>query len=343
MLPPVVANYIPIICGYAIYLCTPFLNEAILFVLQLFGINRYLILGDKEHYKGLIKKIEQSTRCSSYLYRTGKITPTGYFIGPNFMGYFDRESRYIDEERVILYATQQTYSELVNKEDVELVTADLSQSTSDEEDLLLVPKKDPTKSKIKKYIRTGCYKSFYYTHLTLDVTTINPIGDQIPIIDDILRIYKKKSRVVAFIHGITRAGKSSIGHLIAKSIKGKYCNSFNPSEPGDSFANMLDEINDRDREEDQIPLVVVLEEANCLIKTIHDQSAQIHLDIPTPVKDKRTWCGFLDDMVLYKNIVLILTSNESKDNIDKLDPAYLGKGRIDATYSMMNQLAIPDS
>jgi ATP-dependent 26S proteasome regulatory subunit len=45
-------------------------------------------------------------------------------------------------------------------------------------------------------------------------------------------------------------------------------------------------------------------------------------------------------MIFYKNIVLILTSNESKDHIDKMDPAYLRKGRIDETYSMMEQLPI---
>jgi len=45
-------------------------------------------------------------------------------------------------------------------------------------------------------------------------------------------------------------------------------------------------------------------------------------------------------MIFYKNVIFILTSNESKESLDALDPAYLRKGRIDATYEMLEELVL---
>jgi hypothetical protein len=45
-------------------------------------------------------------------------------------------------------------------------------------------------------------------------------------------------------------------------------------------------------------------------------------------------------MIFYKNVVLILTSNVSKQAIDDLDPAFLRHGRINATFSMMKPIDI---
>ena len=41
----------------------------------------------------------------------------------------------------------------------------------------------------------------------------------------------------------------------------------------------------------------------------------------------------MDDMIFYK-IIIIFTSNTSKNDIDKMDTAYLRKGRIDECFNM---------
>jgi hypothetical protein len=41
----------------------------------------------------------------------------------------------------------------------------------------------------------------------------------------------------------------------------------------------------------------------------------------------------MDDLIFYK-IILIFTSNTSKQDIDKIDPSYLRQGRIDEYYYM---------
>jgi hypothetical protein len=43
-------------------------------------------------------------------------------------------------------------------------------------------------------------------------------------------------------------------------------------------------------------------------------------------------------MVFYKGVVLILTSNTPKEDLDKMDESYLRSGKINKSYSMMNRL-----
>ena len=48
----------------------------------------------------------------------------------------------------------------------------------------------------------------------------------------------------------------------------------------------------------------------------------------------------MDDLILYRNVILIFTSNEDKATIDNLDPCYLRQGRVDNYYSMLEPLDI---
>jgi hypothetical protein len=199
----------------------------------------------------------------------------------------------------------------------------------------LLAKPVETQQKISVYHRAGSYKNFYYRSLNLDVSHINPLGDQVAIVDDIVRLYKARGRATVFIHGVSCAGKSSIGYLVAKAIRGHYCHTFNPTEPGDQFPLMIYELLHGDTD---TPAVVVLEEANEMIRAVHTKTTLQVPEVPTSVRDKGTWVTMLDDMILYKNVVVILTSNESKEAIDKLDVAYLRAGRIHCTYDMPHVL-----
>lgn len=342
---PVSVNYAEIAFGFFMYNYSIYLPEIILCLLQFIGIRSYLISGDKEKYVHLVKKLEKLTHNSSFIFRNGKIIPSGYFIGYGCIGIYHKESRYVEDESIRIVTTQNFYERLISEEDIEFSPEDNKppepvETDKEKEQLITKPKKENFRSKVNIYIRSGQYKAFYYASITLDVSHINPMGAQGPIVDDIINIYNKKNRASVFIYGVTLAGKSSIGYLVAKALKGQYCHTFNPTDPGDNFTNMLSEI--RGREEDNKPLVIVMEEANELIEAIHNKTIKRHAEISTQIKDKSSWCGYLDDMIFYKHIILILTSNESKENIDKMDPAYLRKGRIDETYSMMEQLSIGD-
>jgi hypothetical protein len=350
---PVAAfNYIDILFGFVLYNYAVYLPEFILYSLQYIGIRHYIIYGDKEKYRKIIKRLEKQTCSSSFIYRSGKEQPTGYFVGKHCIGFYHRESNYMDDEKINIITTQEFYNSLCADDEVKMFKEqeeeeqeqsqeqdqEQEQQSQDSTKVVQTQDKKVSKSgkKIKVYMRTGNYKNLYYLILSLDVSHINPLGAQGPVVDDIVRLYKKSNRTTVFIHGVTSAGKSTIGYLVAKAINGSFCHTFKPTDPGDSFCNLVSEVNVRN--DDDQPLVIVLEEANEIINYAHSKNHKRHVEIPISIYDKSTWCSFLDDMIFYKNVVLILTSNESKESIDKLDPAYLRPGRIDAVYSMTEQL-----
>jgi hypothetical protein len=113
-------------------------------------------------------------------------------------------------------------------------------------------------------------------------------------------------------------------------------------DPGDQIGYLIN-LMSSDSGDDDVPIIIVLEEADCIIQAIHKNTVILNKEVPTSVYKKTTWSTFLDDMIFYKNVILILTSNMSKDDIDSLDNAYLRKGRINASYSMNTPLQIEDT
>jgi hypothetical protein len=95
-----------------------------------------------------------------------------------------------------------------------------------------------------------------------------------------------------------------------------------------------------DADMDDTPLVVVLEEVDILIHNIHKQEVFHNKEIPTAVHNKTTWTSFLDDMFIYRKVILIMTSNTSKKELDQLDDAYLREGRVHASFNMPNLLPV---
>jgi len=373
MIPQIPLNYWQLILGYAMYQLSPYIRDITFIILQFVGIRHYIISGDKDQFRKIFKILERETRATSCKYINGKDVPSGYFIGRNCIGQFINQNNF-DDEKIHIVTTVSYYKRLTEEnsvsfkdckkfDDVGLLTDDGNQTKGvggvgedargrlksgnrnrknkkDSQDLDHI---EPVpvyyeEVKIKMFWRQGQYKNFYYSSIKMDVSHINPIGDQKRVTDDIIRLFKKGTRTTVFIHGVSMAGKSTIGYLVAKHLKAHFCHTFNPTDPGDHFQRMIGELNPRD--EENTPIVVVLEEANEIIHSIHNRTVHKIAEIPTPVHNKGTWTTFLDDLVFYKNLILILTSNESKADLDALDPAYLGPGRIDACYSMMNKLPI---
>jgi Cdc6-like AAA superfamily ATPase len=189
--------------------------------------------------------------------------------------------------------------------------------------------------------RAGSYTNIYYRSTQIDMSSIEPIGDQLYIVEDIVNKYRARQRLVVFVHGVTGAGKSTLGLFVAKQLSGLYCHTFNPSEPGDTFENLLRDTETMDEDEKK-PLIVVIEEANEMIKAAHTNEVTLHKNVTTQVKSKGTFNTFLDNMMFHNKVILILTSNQSKEEIDTLCPSYLRRGRVNAYYSMMNSLEVID-
>ena len=88
------------------------------------------------------------------------------------------------------------------------------------------------------------------------------------------------------------------------------------------------------------PFIIVMEEIDTIIETVHRGEVPLHKKVVTMIRNKSSYNTFFDDMIIHTKIIFILTSNKSKEEIDKLDTSYLRQGRINAYYTMMKPLGI---
>ena len=305
------------IMGYMVMYLNPM--NMIIFLMYLFNYRYYFLIEDKETSHRILKKLGKNvvTFCTKISH--GKQQLTGGFIGWDCIGYIDNYS--YEDTKIFILTRPSFYESLIEHAESAIIM----------KEEFVLPVKETTK--IDVLMRAGNYKNIYYRTQRLDLSHINAIGDQKQIVDDIIELYKNQGRVSVFIDGVSHAGKSSIGYIVAKQLGGKYCHTFNPSDPGDNLSIVLSDANIEDA-----PLVLVLEEVDILLENIHQSSIKPNKELPISVHNKSTWTSFLDDMFFYRKIILIMTSNKSKNEIDKMDIAYLRKGRIHANYSMPNQL-----
>jgi hypothetical protein len=247
----------------------------------------------------------------------GREINTGYFWGKRAIGNIELGS---NDDSISIITTPDFYKQITGPDECSIH--------------IPLPIVRKPSEKISVYTRRGSYKNFYYLRICLDLGHINPLGQQIDILTTITEVYTKIGRGTFFIHGASCTGKSTIGYLLAKQMCGNYCHTFNPCDPGDNLISLLSEVN-RDTEQ---PIIIVMEEVDCIIRSIHEETIKQNQEVPSLVYNKSSWCTFLDDMTFYKGIILILTSNTSKEVIDGLDVAYLRPGRIHSNYSMKDQI-----
>ena len=103
-------------------------------------------------------------------------------------------------------------------------------------------------------------------------------------------------------------------------------------EPEEDYGELINSI------AEELPTIIVLEEIDTLIRNIHEGNIERHKNITTLIHNKSTYNTFMDDMILYRNVIIIMTSNEDKSSIDAIDPCYLRSGRIQGNYSMPEAL-----
>ena len=295
----------------------------LLFVLRLFGINYYTICNDDERVRAAIKVLQKTTISSTIIFQYGNFFPSGTFIGLGCIGYYTHtNSREFASGEVHILTTKDLFLKLVESAKVTSVFSTKETCEEVEVKPLII------------FGREGGYTNLFYSRLRLDLQGLEPKGKQKEIVEDICKIYEEKRRGVFFIHGVSGAGKSTIGLLVAKKLDGTFCHSFNPTDPGDTLHLVL-----RDTEpSEENPTVIVLEEVNTLIRHVNEGSIEKHKEITTLIHNKMTYNTFMDDLILYKNVIIIMTSNEDKQTIDLLDPSYLRKGRVNEYYTMMEPL-----
>ena len=296
-----------------------------LLIFRIIGIKYYIIRKDDEKTRSIVKFLQTRALNSITMFQCGNFYPSGCFLNWRCIGYYNYLDMYESATvEIHIITTQSYFQSLFENEKVSISFTDKTtsiQSTSTAQTMTLL-------------LRTGTYTCIYYSRLRVDIHDLVPRGLQGDIVDSICKSFSSKRRGCFFIHGVSGAGKSTIGFLVANRLNGTLCHTFNPTEPGDTLQAILRESDPSDEH----PTIILLEEINTMIHTIHNNTVHRHKNITTCIQNKSTYNTFMDDLILYKNVMFIMTSNESKESIDSLDPCYLRKGRIDGYYSMMEPL-----
>ncbi len=324
MLSSIGSDTLLLAAAYWLYNSKDTLKVIVYYFLSIFGISQYTIQGDKETTVRVIKRLQRDVwfAPSKFVFK-GANYLSGVVITKQCIAMIEVNANWMDAWSIHLIG-RTAYIQSLLEEETRTLVADTSDS-DEEESIVQSP------VNINVYNRLGTYREFYYKKLKLNLTDLKPKGDQADVSKQILELYAVKKRCTVFLSGPPATGKSSVGYLVAKELNGAFCHSFNPTDPGDNIYSLLMETRAEDSEK---PIVIVLEETNTMIHTIHEGKVPMNDKVPTLVRDKTSWSNFLDDMVFYKNVVLILTSNETKEEIDALDSAYLRKGRVDAVIGM---------
>lgn len=284
------------------------LQPFLLMFLKIFDVHLYTIQNkDKINH---IRNIVKYSMCMRY---NDESNPLGLVIHPKMIAYFPTD--YFGRKVHILLRKKDRFNilEKTNKPVIEKI--------------IPIKYKDTQESKIDYCYRSGDFSFFEYKKSKMYINTSMFTEEQRQIYNNIMDIYNKKNNVKCYLYGNVNSGKTFLAYLMARELNCYLCDTFNPTEPSDNFSNIYTSIHPSPKK----PLIILLDEVDIMIHKIHNQTILPHKHNTIQVYNKLTWNNMLDklDYGLYPNVILLLCSNVTTQDINKLDPSYLRQGRID--------------
>ncbi len=242
--------------------------------------------------------------------------PSGWICGKWFIGYiYETEGQQGANKKELYVLTTNKYFKLLTLGMVEL-----------EHD-------GSEKKQITFLEREGLFWNLSYSSRPIN-PPINTIWNgQKRVVDEIIQNFTKAEYSTVLLVGKPGVGKSMIplhlcGELLNTCEKVTFVDTWNPTDPGDSFTAIYNKVNPTIKK----PLVVVLEEIDGIVLAMHKNEIKLNQNIPMPIqiKSKSDWNQFFDrfDRKMYPGVILCLTSNKSLSWFDELDPSYTRVGRI---------------
>jgi hypothetical protein len=153
-----------------------------------------------------------------------------------------------------------------------------------------------------------------------------PRENQTELMEKIIAHHQVHQNTVVYLWGPPGTGKSMIGLLLAKKLKGAYCNTIKPWQPNNSIDMLYVEFDPASNK----PVVLVFDEVDTAIANIHSEKIEDHKKYAITTKNKAGWNQMLDQIQrgMYPHLILLMTSNKTPDYIREMDPSYIRDGRV---------------
>jgi hypothetical protein len=238
--------------------------------------------------------------------------PIGIFFGYWYIGYLSESSNKMNkfgksDNRLYIYCTKFFYKSICGKVEERLNYINYLEKSDDG-------------------------YSCEWTEHSWNVVHFLAKDNQKEIISDIiLNFTENKNKFFCIIHGPPGVGKSMIGILLTKEVKGTLVRSYNPTLPFHTLKGIYYQANPTQEN----PLIIVIDEIDCILKSIHSGIKQ-KPNLPIEVTGKKEWNILFDnvDLGLYEHTYIIGTMNSSPEDINKLDEAYIRENRVHKIYKI---------
>ena len=187
-------------------------------------------------------------------------------------------------------------------------------------------KKKETKE-IKYLMKRGWYGNIHFRTRDILIKNNSFNWKQEILYENIMKFYNKNNYSKIFISGDIGKGKTYFSYLLAKYLNCFLCDTFDPTEPSCTLDNIYTSIDHSYKK----PLILLIDEIDIIFEKITKQEPLHHKKFSIMIKNKIDWNNFLDkiEFGLYKNLILIICSNMTKEEIaKKYDKSFLRKGRI---------------
>lgn len=240
----------------------------------------------------------------------------GFFCGWGYFGWVIVNDKWLGglERRVIIFTNKKRYDEFLEDPNP--------------------PPASVVNDNITMYENTSIYNLSDYKPRTVTLTkNARPI--QRECIDRIISMYRNEGagrNITVFLHGGVGTGKSMTAMMLANRLQATICKDLRPSNPGSSLRAVYTAANPSPTK----PFICVFEEADILLKRIHNVELPPHKLLRMAIVDKTSWNNMFDDIDngLYPFMITILTSNCPPEKINEMDPAYIRPGRVHFCYEM---------
>ena len=283
------------------------------YILQLFFLffsmlskYRIYVFNDKKQIISIYKYIKYSTFIDEQ-----KI-PHGFILGNKFIGFINKNNTlhalHSSEKILYIWIHENDFKKLCIHTD------------------------EIKENQINYWYREGSYWNLQYKKRSF-IMDILPNENQEQMINEISTYYSEFNKGVFFIYGDPGKGKSTLLRLLGNHYKSHICKTFKMTDPNDTLEYLYRQVEPTKEK----PLIILFDEIDTLIHSIHNNEIQKHKHFPIEVYNKTTYNTFFDNMNdnMYPYVILILTSNKSKEKITKeTHSCYLREGRVNKYFHL---------